>query len=153
MDEADRMLDMGFEPQIRKVVAHVPQQRQTLLFSATWPREVRQLASDFLKNPVQVPRALSTRPVVAALYPDSHPQVNIGNTDKLQANKDITQHVIMVNSMYEKQGHLRSIIRNFPHGTRIIIFCSTKRMCDQVCMYTKYICTQNFFSYARLILK
>ena len=41
------MLDMGFEPQIRTILKRVPSRRQTLMFSATWPEEVRQLASDF----------------------------------------------------------------------------------------------------------
>ena len=44
------MLDMGFEPQIRQIVAHVPPERQTLFFTATWPREVRRLASEFLRD-------------------------------------------------------------------------------------------------------
>ena len=72
LDEADRMLDMGFEPQLRKIVSQIRPDRQTLMWSATWPKEVQQLARDFLSRDVL--------------------QVNIGSLD-LSANHSIRQVV------------------------------------------------------------
>src|SRR5690606_4133296 len=54
LDEADRMLDMGFIHDVKRVVAALPPKRQTLLFSATMPQEIRSLAARLMKDPVQV---------------------------------------------------------------------------------------------------
>lgn len=62
LDEADQMFDMGFLPDIRRILAALPKPRQTLLFSATMPREIRSLANEFLSKPVTVELGAS-RPV------------------------------------------------------------------------------------------
>jgi len=121
------MLDMGFEPQIRSVIKHVPDSRQTLLFSATWPREIQKLAHDFLKDPIQV---------------------NVGEVNALVANKDITQNIIMCTEE-EKFDKLSEILgkickrdtattENASTGTallnhpKVIVFTAKKISCNDL---------------------
>jgi ATP-dependent RNA helicase RhlE len=71
IDEADQMFDMGFLPDIRRILKHIPMERQTLLFSATMPPEIRRLAGEILKDPatVQVGLTAPADTVSHALYP------------------------------------------------------------------------------------
>ncbi|CAL8106988.1 unnamed protein product [Calicophoron daubneyi] len=109
LDEADRMLDMGFEPSIRKIVTQVRPDRQTLMWSATWPREVKALAEDFLYDYIQI---------------------NVGST-KLSANHNIRQCVEIVRDS-EKFRRLVTLLRSFGNS-RVLIFTETKKRTDDLC--------------------
>lgn len=111
MDEADRMLDMGFEPQMRRILSQVRPDRQTLLWSATWPKDgqVQRLTREFLSDPIRV---------------------TVGS-EELSANRDVKQIITMVADKYEKDQHLSELLRQYSKE-KILIFSNTKRMCGDL---------------------
>ena len=107
LDEADRLLDMGFIRDVRRIVAQTPRTRQSMLFSATMPEEVASLAREILKNPVSV---------------DVSPkQVTVEKTD---------QRVVMVNTP-DKRYVLEHLLRGID-VSRAIVFTRTKHGADKV---------------------
>ena len=107
LDEADRMLDMGFIHDIRKIASHVPQKRQTLLFSATMPTEIRRLAESLMHEPVTV--QIAPVAVTADLIDQSVYHVEKKNKPQLLA------HLVVALPMY-----------------RTIVFTRTKHGADRV---------------------
>ena len=107
IDEADRMLDMGFIRDVRKIVAMLPGERQTLLFSATMPAEVAKLAGDILYEPERV--EIAARTVV------------------VEAIEQRVHHLAKT----AKRDHLAKLLQA-PDLTKVLVFTRTKRGADQV---------------------
>ncbi len=105
IDEADRMLDMGFIPDVERIVSLLPQPRQTLMFSATMPPEIRRLADAFLRDPVEI-----------AVAPPASPAATV------------VQSLTVVDA-HDKREALRRLLRS-EDVKNALIFCNRKRDVD-----------------------
>ncbi|XP_071152368.1 uncharacterized protein [Mytilus edulis] len=110
LDEADRMLDMGFEPEIKKILLDIRPDRQTVMTSATWPEGVRRLGGQYLKDPIQV---------------------FVGSLD-LAAVHSVHQRVELVDDDDKKDRLLQFIQEEFLPTDKVIVFVGKKLMCDHL---------------------
>ncbi|KAI2475025.1 ATP-dependent RNA helicase DBP3 [Pyrenophora tritici-repentis] len=111
LDEADRMLDKGFEEAIRKIISQTPKKRQTLMFTATWPPSVRDLASTFMNSPVKI-------------------TIGDNQSGELRANVRIKQVVEVVDPV-PRSSVFFSCFKQYQSGKnkddRILVFCLYKK--------------------------
>ena len=114
LDEADRMLDMGFEEDVRSIVAQTPKSRKTCMFSATWPESIQSIAAEFLRDPIRV-------------YVGVDPDEN-----SLAANARVQQNILVLDDR-QRESKLRELLSQLPTDTdRILIFALYKKEAERL---------------------
>ncbi|KAB5530243.1 hypothetical protein DKX38_020324 [Salix brachista] len=116
LDEADRMLDMGFEPQIREVMRNLPEKHQTLLFSATMPVEIETLTQEYLTSPVQV-----------KVGKVSSPTANVSQILTTVSESEKIDYLLAL--LVADESHAKRSNQPFP---LTIVFVETKTRCNEV---------------------
>lgn len=128
LDEADRMLDMGFEEDVKHIISFLPTERQTVMFSATWPAAIQSIALTYMKDPVRIYVGFE------ALTNDAGKS---GIDDSLSANKRVTQSVEVIEDR-QRESRLRQILEKVHNKrNRVLIFALYKKEAERLEMTLK----------------
>lgn len=111
LDEADRMLDMGFFDAMKDIIAQTPQSRQTLLFSATYPDTIKQMSQSIQRNPVSV-------------------------TVESEHKGSVIEQLFYEVKKHERNNSLLALFEHY-HPESTVVFCHTKKQCDEVASFLR----------------
>ncbi|WP_040482189.1 ATP-dependent RNA helicase DbpA [Luminiphilus syltensis] len=112
LDEADRMLDMGFADAIKQIISGMPGDRQTLLFSATYPQDIQRISRSIQRNPASV------------------------TVDDVAHNEAVIEQLFYEVNKHERQATLCALFEHY-RPANAVVFCNTKKQCDEVAVFLR----------------